>query len=203
MEISKPKTDLHVLYSATRRGIEHANSWLNLSGPALGLSATLGAVGLAVGVPYMPGLTDNIALALVGAVVPLLNGQKVISLRTFIPIIFPLPFLFTFSISLLRSILHKRKLFVLFVFCSLLPLSSCLHLLAAASRALCGAGNDHWQKPEYTVSRAVRNMGADCPRCPKKCCQVYQNIGERICATPWVHLIPFRNNLVPSFPCLI
>lgn len=88
MEISKPNNELHVLYSATRHGIERANSWLDLSGPALGLSATLGAVGLAVGVPYMPGLTDNIALALVGAVVPLLNGQKVILLPNFIPVLF-------------------------------------------------------------------------------------------------------------------
>jgi hypothetical protein len=78
LDSSKADNEVHVLYTATRHGIERVNSWLNLSGPALGLSATLGAVGLVVGVPYMPGLTDNIAVALVGAAVPLLSGHKVL-----------------------------------------------------------------------------------------------------------------------------
>jgi hypothetical protein len=34
-------------------------------------------------------------------------------------------------------------------------------------------------------------MGAHCPRCSKKCCQVHQNIGQRVCAALRIYLVFF------------
>jgi hypothetical protein len=67
----------HELRDAASLGVARAQRWLNVSGPTLGLSAALGVAGLAVGVPYVPGLTDNFAVGLVGAAAPVFNHHKV------------------------------------------------------------------------------------------------------------------------------
>ena len=53
------------------------SSKLNVDGHTLGVSFALGVAGLAVGVPYVPGLTDNVVVGLVGAAAPIFNQHKV------------------------------------------------------------------------------------------------------------------------------
>ena len=50
----------------------------------IALSTSLGAIGFAVGVPYVPGLTDNIIVGAVGAVAPFIASSG-LSSRTYTP----------------------------------------------------------------------------------------------------------------------